>query len=114
MPNYDRMDALESAHDRAEYLQEQVDALQARLAAAEGLLREAREAFDRDAWDDPAWSMARRIDAHLAPAPTKPVRCWDRDLCCGDDLCKFQNGEQLPPNTYCAHDDKPEGGEVGQ
>lgn len=50
-----------------------VDALQARLAAAEGLLREAAPllyamGFDRKAPED----ILARIDAHITPTPTKP------------------------------------------
>ena len=35
----------------------------------------------------------------------KRTRCWDVDLCCGDDLCRFQNGESMPRGVYCAKDD---------
>ncbi len=71
------------------------------------------------AWGD-GYIAGRRaaLDAPLA-APSggcaekpKGTRCWDLDLCCGDDLCKFQNGEPLPRGVYCAKDAAPSGGDA--
>jgi hypothetical protein len=50
-------------------------------------------------------SDARRDLAALAQPEgglAKGTRCWDVDLCCGDDPCRFHNGESLPRGVYCA------------
>ena len=57
-----------------------VDALQARLAAAEGAMRGVKAiALQHHGWEDRAVllhallvEIPTEIDAHLAPAPTKP------------------------------------------
>jgi hypothetical protein len=63
---WERMDA-----ERLELLKAN-DSLRSRLAAAEGLLREARDLLDRDSssnWLNVPWSpLVRSIDAHLAGA----------------------------------------------
>ena len=42
------------------------------------------------------------------PSPTGGgAKCWDVDLCCGDDLCRFDNGESLPKGVYCAKSTPP-------
>lgn len=61
-----------------------------------------------------AWDEMRRAEqavyaalAGVAGGGAKGTRCWDVDLCCGDDLCRFQNGESLPRGVYCAKDTPP-------
>ena len=67
------------------------------------IMREAELAFADAAMSDE--ERIARINATLSPSPTTPacgMRCWDVDLCCGDDLCRFDNGESLPIGVYCS------------